>query len=282
LGGFGDILKYYLVLIIFIFWGCLGTSHRFFRARPQPAGQSSWSLGVGSWYHFKDRCPDQEGFYRGPLSVQGSSSGDSGVFDGSWCEYLESIDDTVYVDSLPLEVLKKKTLSYSLSYRLGVLDSFFVFTGLEFSLLFQYPSNPVAAEYELNIGLPALPHYFHSLGGGVQGGSWSDFSWFFTYSAARDWRRYTLYSSFRMMRTATQNMSGGLEQMTAFEMSDAPGWSFQLFSGISAELPEMSFLPKRLHVQAVRTWGRPSSLYDSLHYQVDIPSFWNLNAGLEW
>lgn len=178
--------------------GCLYSSHHFGGGRLLEPGRSSFALGAGAYSAMSIGCAD----YSESLIRTGS---------GPRCERW----DMGGIDSNGMPVYGQDTVAASLEsgygpgaslgWRLGLAGAFGPFRGAELGIHLEAPTNPVTAEFDLKVGLPAPAGSFrHALAAGWGIGMWADNTWFGEYAASREFGRHSLIGNYRATWLATQ------------------------------------------------------------------------------
>jgi hypothetical protein len=246
----------FLTLLFFLtlfLQSCLYTSQHLQRARILAPGENRWTLGTAPIY-----------FYEAPRD--------------SNQQIISPLTDSSYV--------REWTWAFSLGYRLGLVDSFSVFPGVDLGVHFEVPTSPMSIEFDLRSGLPSwqTKYFTHTFSLGAQAGLWADFSWFAQYNAALHYKSFSWYVLGRFNRLATLPPDTQGEDMNIRFVSK-PGYNVQAISGIYLGTGEVyNWLPNGLHLQMGRTYGARQSLFPE-NYQVgqmvfDNPLFWSV--GLQW
>ncbi len=234
--------------------GCLYSTHNFATGALLPAGRSQATLGVGRQTLWSCSEPKTD-----------STGGKACNQDGSG---RESVDRT--------EVPKG-----SLEYRLGVRDAWGPFPGLEMKWHLEMPTNPATMEFSLNLGLPALPSFRHSLGAGWGIGAWADNTFFAEYAVSRKFGVPLLFSNLRVTWLATQ-IGEVLGEDFSKPFPSNQHLVFQGGLGMALRIADWPVLPDVVIPYFSLTVPQiPSG--ERRFRPADIPTAqWDMNLGLGW
>ncbi len=129
---------------------------------------------------------------------------------------------------------------FAMGWRLGVLDKFGPFTGLEVGIQTEAATNPVSQEYKVAIGLPGSDSSVaHSLIGGWGTGMWADNEWFLQYAASKRFGSWRWFGSLRTTLQATQLQ----DLFSRDNFLHHRTWDTQAALGVKVQLGEIPIIP---------------------------------------
>jgi hypothetical protein len=186
----------------FLLAGCLYTGQHFNDGRLLAPGNTSFTLGAGMSRQFSYGCPEVLDYGYG-YNFKDST--------GLHCVHNDGLIDPrgnpgSSQDTVEPVLSSEMRPKASLGYRLGVAGRLGPFPGADIGLRLEAPTNPVSAEFDLRLGLPAprAGAWRHSLSGGWIIGAWADNSWFAEYAWSHDWGGNAVFANYRATNLATQ------------------------------------------------------------------------------
>lgn len=209
-----------LILISLFFSGCFTNRHHLNRGKILAPGRSenTWALSTHKFYN----CP--ETYAKGDKTFCKDSEDNSGYF---------------------LEPEEGFYLALSRGFRLGIIDTFWVFKGIDFGYQVEIPHT---TEFDVRLGLPwASESWHHALSLGWAWGLMLDNSYFGEYAIGWQKNSLELFSNMRVTRRATLARdleNSGDDEQSSFDFSQND-WFVEFGGGVSIAAPEIFILPDR-------------------------------------
>lgn len=253
--------------------GCMYSGHHFGGGRLLAPGRSSLSLGAGAYPSMSLGCDDAD------AHVIGTPAGSACQRWRDW--NMDSLGNMVPdVDTVPAAVNTVYVRSASIGWRLGLAGALGPFRGAEMGIHLEAPTNPVSAEFDLKLGLPAPAGGFrHAFAAGWGIGMWADNSWFGEYAASHEIGKHSLFSNYRATRLSTQfyDFDGAEEKRKfpskrrlihqgalGFAWSTGAGWPEIVAPLIVATYPQAPYGENAIEANMLREAG------------------WSLALGMRW
>lgn len=178
------------VFFTFFFNGCLYSVQHFNHGKTVQAGDLELQVSAGIENVQNWSCQDMHKVYHGD-TWYGCESYDY--------TSLDFVKDTI-VD--PVESIDNQFV-FAFSYRHGLMDSLWIFPGLDMGLMSEIHEDEMLLEYDVRVGMPVFSgweQWHHSISVGWIIGWWVNNSWFVEYAISRKfYSALYLFGSYRAL-----------------------------------------------------------------------------------